>query len=201
MTTFDKDNVLQGRGIDIYQEPYVGSAALPANTVSADTDWTAPWAKKGWTDGGVGFSTQQQFAGVSVDQEPDPLYFIGGVREVRITANLAELSPANIKLAAGMGAVTVTPATTTVLGQEELVVGAGAAVPEINTWGLNIKQPVSGLPFRVLIPQGQSTGNLSSTVSPTQKGLAALQVQALPDASFTPARLLVVRKVTPLALA
>ncbi len=198
MTTFDKDNVIQSRAIDVYRAAYAPAAALPANTLNATTDWSAPFAKVGWTDGGAGFSTQQQFAGVSVDQVPDPLYFIGGVREVRITANLAELSPANIKVAAGMGAVTLTPSTATVNGQEELVVGAGAAVPEIATWGLNIPQPISGLPFRVLVPQGQSTGNLSSTISPTQKGLAALQVQALPDSSFTPARLLVVRKVLPL---
>jgi hypothetical protein len=194
----DKNNVLQSRDLTIYHKPYAASAALPANTVGALTDYPSPWVKDGWTDGGVGFQTEQTFAGVFVDQLPDPLYQIGGARSVRLTAALAELSPANIQRVAGMGATTVTVGDPTTLGQEELVVNSGAGTPEIDTWSLNVPQPINGLPFRILVPQGQSTGNLSSTISPTQKGLANLVVTALPDESFTPPRLLVVRKVTPM---
>lgn len=195
---FDKNNVIQTRDITIYQKPYLPNAALPANTVTSPTDWGTPFLKKGWTDGGAGFSTEQTFAGVNVDQVPDALYQVGGARAVRFNAALAELAPSNIKLVAGMGAVAETVGSPTTFGQEELVVSGGASVAEINTWGLNITQPVSGLPFRVLIPMGQSTGNIASTISPTQKGLANLVVTALPDESFSPPRLLVVRKVTPM---
>jgi hypothetical protein len=198
MTVYDKNNVIQSRDITVYSKPYLPTPALPANTVTSATAWTSPYAKRGWTDGGAGFSTEQSFAGVNVDQIPDALYYIGGARAVRLNAALAELDPDNIQLTAGMGEVTVTPGDEDTLGQSELVVTSGESTAEINTWGLNISQPINGLPFRVLIPQGQSTGNIASTISPTQKGLANLVVQALPDESFTPPRLLVVRKVTPL---
>ncbi len=196
---FNPNSVLQTRKIDVYQRPYVAAAALPANTVGADDAWPVPYVKRGWTDGGVGFTTQQQFTAVNVDQVPDPLYQIGGARTLQIDATLAELDPGNIKLVAGMGTATTTPPTATVLGQDELVIDAGASSLEINTWGLNIAQPLNNLPFRVLIPRGQSTGNIAAKVTPTQKGVANLIVTALPDESFTPSRLMVVRQVTPLA--
>lgn len=191
------NSVLQGRRIKVWQKDYAASAAMPANTVESQAAITG-YTDRGYSDGGIGFSTEQQRTGVGVDQVAAPLYYIDGELSVRMTANLAELDPDNIQLAAGVGAVTTTAPAVGVRGQVELIVPAENS-PEINSWLGDIAQPINGLPFRFLIPKGQSTGGISANVSPTQKGLANLVVTALPDESFTPARLLVVRQVTPAA--
>jgi hypothetical protein len=196
MTVNDANNVIQSRDITVWQKAYASAPALPANTVVAGAAWSG-YTKAGWTDGGAGFSIAQTFNDVGVDQVPDPLYEIFASRTIQLTAALAEISPANIKLAGGAGTVTVTLGDPTTLGQDELVLGTGIT-PDINTWGLDIAQPINGLPYRVLVPRGQSTGGVTSTVSPTQKGLANVQVRALPDTTFTPTRILVVRQVTPI---
>ena len=190
------NSVLQGRRIAIWQKDYAANAALPANTVASQAAITG-YSKRGYSDGGAGFSTEQSRTGVGVDQVASPLYYIDGELSVRMNASLAELDPDNIQLAAGLGEVTDTPGNPTTLGQKELII-SDTSSPEINSWLLDIAQPINGLPFRVLMPRGQSTGGISATVSPTQKGLANLVVTSLPDESFTPPRLLVVRQVTPI---
>lgn len=180
-----RDAVIQSRDLSLFMKSYAEEATVPTDADMVDAVETAAstlsgYTRKQATDGGVGFSTQQDRTPVYIDQRPDRLYSIEGARTVQITANLAEMTPQNQQLATGMGEVETVVASATAYGHERHVVGPPTD-PEYNTYIIVAKQPFSRLPFWTFVPCGQSEGTLNYNISPTQKGIAALVATALLD--------------------
>lgn len=201
--------VIQSRDLTLYQKSYAEEPAFPANTVAAGADISG-YTKRQATDGGVGFTAQQDFTGVFIDQRPNRLYSIQGQQTVQINAQLAELTATNMQLATAIGDVETLAATVTAYGHEQLVAGK-VRPPEYNTYLLDVPQPINRLPFRIFVPLGQSEGSVNFTISPTQKGIINLVVSALLDESYEEADfpditdfggiLFIARRVTPMAAA
>lgn len=202
-----RDAVIQSRDLTVFQKAYAEAPTVPtdANIVTATaapSGSLSGYTKKQASDGGVGFSTQQERTPVYIDQKADRLYSIEGARTVQITAQLAEITPENMQLATGMGEVGTLAASASAYGHEELVVGPPTD-PEYNTYLVTAPQPFSRLPFGVFVSCAQSEGTLNFNISPTQKAIAALVTTALLDESYDPedydgGLLFIARRITPM---
>lgn len=183
-----RDAVIQSRDLTLFQKSYADAPDVPEDddvvtALATSAATLSGYTKRQATDGGIGFSTQQDRTPVYIDQRADRLYSIEGARTAQITAQLAELTPANMQLATGMGEVSTLAASSSAYGHERLTVGPPTD-PEYNTYLSAAKQPFSRLPFTIFVPCGQSEGTLNLAVSPTQKGIAALVATALLDETY-----------------
>ncbi len=200
----DVNAVIQSRDLTLYQKAYAEAPEFPEAHTTAGAD-LATYTKRQATDGGVGFTANQDSTGVFIDQRPNRLYTIQGQQTVQINAQLAELTAANMQLATAIGEVETLAATVTAYGYEQLVAGA-AAGPEYNTYLIDVPQPINRLPFGIFVPLGQSEGSLNFTISPTQKGIINLVASALLDESYDTEDypggvLFIARRWTPMAAA
>lgn len=194
--------VIQSRDLTLYQQTYAEGETFPDDTIAPGGTISGYTARKA-TDGGIGFSTEQNNTPVYIDQRPDRLYTISGARTVQFKGQLAELLPANMLIAAGMGDVDTLAPSATAYGHEDFIVGPPGD-PQYNNVILDVPQPINRLPFRIFGPLVQSEGSLNFTISPTQKGIANYVGTALLDETqdeddFPGGVLFIARRVTPMS--
>jgi hypothetical protein len=188
--------VIAGRNYKVFRADYALSNVMPADTVA----WGAvasPYSEMGYTSGGLQFQMGLQRGEIRVDQEFDPLVRPVQSRNLQLTANLAEMNPANLKAATGMGTISsVAPASGT-RGHDDLVLGSGLT-EQYGTYLFDILQPDNEA-FRILGYRCIATGSPSPSFTPDQAAVTQLQVSPLPDTNTTPTRIMLIRDVLPAA--
>jgi hypothetical protein len=188
----DANEVIQTGDIVVWYKTYATGADFPADTVTWGEAW-AGFTDLGYTDGGVGLNAGAQYSEVRVDQKRDPLFRPFQSRTLEITMQAAQLSPATILVASGMGAVSTHAPNATARGHNDWTVGDDSGTP-YRTWGYDLLQ-FNGEAARLLVPKGQATGNVNPTISRTQKGLVTAQITALLDDTFDPSVAMIFREV------
>lgn len=168
---------------------------IPADTVDWGADWAASWVARGYNTGGLGANANLQRGTINVDQEFDPITRPVTSRAITLETNLAELTPANLQLASGMGTLTAVAQGSGTRGNNDLMIGSDIS-DQYYSWGYDIKQP-DGEAFRFVVFKGLATGSPNIKVTPDAPAAVALQVTALPDSSWSPTRIMRVRDVLP----
>lgn len=198
----DADAVIAGRNFLVYSVEWDDGNTIPADTIAYGTAWgtpsgqTDPWENRGYTEGGLGMSMNLTRSEIRVDQEFDPLTRPITGRNLTMSTNLAEMTPANMQLASGMGelpaAVSPLPG---VRGHQDLVIGS-TLTDEYNSWGFDIRQPDAEA-FRIIAYKALAVGNPSPRFTPDAPATIALEVSALVDTSTDPSRVALIRDVYP----
>jgi hypothetical protein len=193
--------VISGRNYLVYSTPWAANILLPVNeTVEYGAAWgtpatmTAAWTDRGYTSGGLTFNMNLTRGEIRVDQEFDPIYRPITGRTVTMSCNLAEMSPANLKLASGMGTVTANVADSTHRAYTDLAI-TGVLSDDYNAWGFDIKQP-DNFAFRFLVYKGIATGSPQPRFTPDAAAEIALEITALVDTTTSPSRVALARDIT-----
>lgn len=190
----DANAVISGRNYLVYSTPWDDANALPANTVLYGTAWGTPsgqsaaWVSRGYTTGGLTFSMNITRGEIRVDQEFDPVVRPITGRAITLGTNFAEMTPANLQLASGMGTLDTSDPNAVDLN-------IGSSITEsYNSWGFDILQP-DGMAFRPIIWKGIATGTPAPRFTPDAPADIALTVSALVDTSTSPSRVARIRDV------
>lgn len=188
----DAEAVISGRNYLVYSKAHASGNDFPADTVDYGTAWTG-WTDRGYTSGGIALNMGVERGEIRVDQEFFPVYNPVTNFSFQMTTELAEMTPANLQLASGLGTLTTGAAGVGTRGYNDLEIGS-TVTESFYSWGYDIRQP-DGQAFRVLIYKGQATGSPNPTFSPDNAATIALEISALVDTSTTPSRVAAVRDV------
>lgn len=194
----DSSAVLFGNAL-LYVAPYddTGAQDFPADTVDYGTTWGAPFDEVGYTQEGINLNMSTTRGEIVADQVLDPLFRPVTGRSVSVAANLIEITAGNLALGLGQGDTTTTAPGAGTRGYDEYTLES-TVTDDYRTWGIDAEQPADGEPFRVIVWKGLAAGNLSTAFG--QRATAAripVEIQALPDDSVTPARILSIRDYVP----
>lgn len=188
----DANAVISGGNYHVYTKAHASGNDFPADTVAYGTAWTG-YVDRGYTIGGIALNMGVERGEIRVDQEFFPVYQPVTSFSFQMTTEMAEMTPANLQLASGLGTLTSQNAASGTRGFADLEIGA--TITELfYTWGFDIRQP-DGEAFRVLIYKGQATGSPNPTFSPDNAATIALEISALVDTSTTPSRVAAVHDV------
>lgn len=191
----DASAVISGRNFLVKSAPWLSTNAMPADTIAYGADWGANWVDRGYTTGGVTLNMNLTRGEIRVDQEFDPIVRPITGRNVTMGTTLAEMTPANLQLASGMGTLTSVAPSSGVRGHNDLDLDS-TITDQYYSWGFDIRQP-DGEAFRVMIYKGIATGSPAPAFTPDAPAGMALEVSALVDTSTTPARIAKVRDIIP----
>lgn len=191
----DASAVISGRNYLVKSAPWAQAVVMPADTISYGTAWGGTFVDNGYTTGGLHFNLNLTRGEIRVDQEFDPILRPVTNRTFTMTTSLAEMTPANIQLASGMGTLTTVAATSGVRGHNDLSIDS--TVNDVFTsFGFDIKQPDDEA-FRILVYKGIATGNPNPAFTPDNAAAIALEISALVDTSTTPSRVALIRDIIP----
>lgn len=191
----DVSAVVFGRNFAVWSAPFLTANALPADTVDWGAAWPTGFVNRGYTNDGLTINMGITRGEIRVDQELDPIAQPVTARAIRFQTSLAEMTPANLQLASGLGSlVTVAPATST-RGHVDLEIH-GSVADVYNSWGFDIQQQDT-MPFRAIIFRGLAVANPTPKFEPANPANTALDVAALVDSSTSPSRVATIRDVLP----
>lgn len=195
---FNQENILASRDYKVYTVDWDATNVLPANTVNYGTTWgtpsgqSDPWVESGYVDGGLHFTSSVERSEIRVDQELDPVLRPATGRDVRMSTNLAEFTPANIQDATGQGALTTVAPGSGTKGYTDWDLNSSIAENYISV-GFDIQHNGDGQEVRVVGWKGQVLGSPTFDFTADNKAIIPLEVQLLPDTSATPARIAKIR--------
>lgn len=187
--------VIQTRDTLLYEKTYDAANAMPADTVAWGTAWSG-YTALGYTDGGTEFRASLSFADVNVDQELDALYQVPTGRDLGLSTNLAEVNPANMKLATGMGTTATVAAGSGTRGHDDLAISSTIA-QVFQTVGLDVRNPGDSEAIRILLYKAFPVGSPTLPFRPADKAVIAYNARAYPDSSVSPSRIALLRDVIP----
>jgi len=189
--------VIATRAFGLFYKTFVVGNALPADTAVYGTT-PAGFNDVGYTDGGLTFGLDQTRNEIRVDQEFFPV--ANPISEVTVTmgAELAEFTPANLKLATGLGTLTTLAANATVRGHDDLDI-TSAFTDSFYTILARIKQS-DGEVVNIALWKALATGSSTATITPDSPATIAVEYTGLVDTSTTPGRIATVRDVTPITV-
>lgn len=187
--------VIQTRDALLYEKAYNASNAMPADTVAWGTAWSG-YTGLGYTDGGVEFRASLSFADVNVDQELDAIYQVPTGRDLGLSTNLAEVNPANLQLATGMGTTATVAAGSGTKGHDELAISSTIA-QTFQSVGLDVRNPGDSEAIRLLLYKAFPTGSPVLPFRPDAKATIAYNARAYPDTSTSPSRIALFRDIIP----
>lgn len=196
----DATKVLSGRNFIVYRAAWNATVTTPADTVSYGTDWATPsgqtgaWAPVGYTDGGVNVTLTVDRGEIRVDQEFEPVLRPATGRTTTFETTLAEFTASNLKNAAGQGAITTVAAGSGTRGHDDLDVTSTIA-DVYQSAGLDFLHPGDNEAFRVFMWKCLVQGGVSAQFNPTDKAAIPFSLNAFPDTSTNPARILKFRDV------
>ncbi len=191
----DSQNVQQSRDMLMYVAPYSASNAMPS-----DSAWgTAPggaYRDVGYTDGGLGFNVGMTYEDVTVDQSIDPIAVIPTGRDLRLTGNLAELTPQNLKDATSQGTLATVAASSGVRGHIDLDFDSTINVNYL-TGLFDVKMSLgTGEALRIALWRAQIRSAIQATFSATGKVVLPVEMQGFPDPNNS-GRVMKFRKILP----
>lgn len=192
----DVTKVVAGRNVILYSIPWASSVALPADTVAWGTTWGAGWVDMGYTQEGIEFELSVDRAEIYVDQELDAILRPITGRGVVMRSQMAEFTPAHVKLGIGQGAVTSLAAITGTRGHDDYDLTSTVA-DQFNAWGFDILNPGDNEAIRTIGYRCLATGGLTSGFGKADDNAKIpVEVSALPDSSTTPSRILKIRDIS-----
>lgn len=197
----DQTKIISGRNFIVYTVPWNATTTLPADTIAYGVPWATPpgqtgaWTDTGYTDGGVQVAIAVARGEIRVDQELEPVLRPATGRTTTFTTNLAQFTAANIKNAAGQGTITTLPPATGTKGHDDLDISSTIADNYVSA-GLDFLHPGDNEAFRVAAWKCLATGNVTGNFNPADKALIPLQLEAFPDTSTSPARILKFRDIS-----
>jgi hypothetical protein len=198
----DQTKVISGRNFIVYTAAWNATVTTPLDTVLYGTDWATPagqtgaWSAVGYTDGGVNVGLEVTRGEIRVDQELEPILRPATGRNTTFATTLSQFTAANLKNAAGQGAITTVAATTAARGHDDLDVSSTIADTYIAA-GLDFLHPGDTEAFRVFAWKCLVQGNVAAAFNPTDKANIPFTLNAFPDTSTSPARILKFRDVIP----
>ena len=196
----DQTKVISGRNFIVYTAAWNSTVTTPADTVDYGTDWATPsgqtgaWSAVGYTDGGVNVSLTVDRGEIRVDQELEPILRPATGRTTSFSTTLAEFTAANLKNAAGQGAITTVAAASGTRGHDDLDVSSTIADNYIAA-GLDFLHPGDNEGFRVFAWKCLPQGGVSAQFNPADKATIPFALNVFPDTSTTPARILKFRDI------
>lgn len=186
--------ILQTRNLVVYYKAYNAANALPT-AAAYGTPWTG-YTDAGLTDGGLSVSIAHSQEAVKADQLFDPAFFVLTDRTITLSTQLAQMSPALMNVASGMGTISSTPAASGTRGNDTLTING--TVPNITDYSVGFEaQQQDGEAAQGLVLKGMPSGTLNFNVGQaTQKSLIPLEVTALAQATATDP-VFIYRDITP----
>lgn len=190
--------IVATRAFGLYYKLFDVSNAMPADTVLYGTTPTG-FTDVGYTSGGLTFGVDQTRNEIRVDQEFFPV--ANPITEVSITlgAELAEITPANMKFATGLGAIT------SVAGVDST---PGPAARGHDDWDVTsvfddsfytvmarAKQNDNEV-VNIALWKALATSSMSASITADDAATIAVEYQGLVDTSTTPGRIATVRDVS-----
>lgn len=199
----DSTKVLYGRDFRVYKAAWNSTVTIPPDTISYGTAWGTPsgqtgaWSEVGFTEGGLTVSAEVTRNEIRVDQSLEPIARPASGRDITMSTQMAEFTPANILAATGQGVLTTVAPTTGVRGHDDIDISS--TISDIFlALGFDILHS-DGEAFRFILWKGLPSGAFTGTISPEDKAVIDLAMQGFPDTSTTPPRILKVRDVSPAA--
>ena len=192
--------VISGRNFIVYTATWNSTVTVPPDTIAYGTAWGTPagmtgaWAEVGYTDGGVNVSLTVDRGEIRVDQELEPILRPATGRSTTFETNLAQFTPANLKNAVGQGTLTTVAAASGTRGHNDLDVSSTIADNYIAA-GLDFQHPGDNEAFRVIAWKCLPQGGASAAFNPEDKATIPFALNAFPDTSTSPARILKFRDV------
>jgi hypothetical protein len=191
-----QDSIIATRAFKLYYDDYVSSNAMPADTVLYSTD-PSGFTNVGWTVGGLSFGIDQTRNEIRVDQEFFPV--ANPLADVTITmgAELAEITPANLLSATGLGEIG-SVASGVARGHDELVITSDFT-ETTRTWLARVLMPDNEA-ANIALWRGQATASVDMTITPDNPSTIGMEVTGLVDSAGTPTgRIATYRRVTPIS--
>lgn len=185
----DQTQVVAGRNLIVYTEPWLPGNVFPSNAINWGTTWGGTWIDKGFTRDGLHVRLAVQRQDILVDQQVDPVLRIPTSRDIQMETRLAQVSMDNLADATGQGVATATT------GQVQLDI-SGTIVDQYITVGFDILNPGDNKPIRVVGWKGFATGDVTLDFTVNDAALIGFAVAIVPDTSISPARILTFRDIT-----
>lgn len=189
------NEIVAGRDVLAYTEPW-----LAANTLPATGAWgTAPggsWTDLGYTKDGLHTSWRMTFQEYTVDQFLDPVARIPSTRDLRLRANLGQYDSANMVIASGQGTSAAVAAASGTRGSNTFTLTSTLANLYYSTF-YDCRSPVSGEAAQVVGWKGRAVGDVTLDFHISDIAQLNLEHALIPDDSVTPARIAVIRIITP----
>lgn len=199
---FNQANVLATRDYKVFTAPWDEENDLPADSVEYATAWgtvgamPSPWVESGYVDGGLHFTSSVERAEIRVDQELDPVLRPATGRDIRMTTNIAEFTPANIANSTGQGSTSTVAAGSGTKGHTDWSLTSTIAENYLSI-GYDLQHNGDDEAVRVIGYKGQVLGAPTFDFTADNKVLIPLEVQLLPDTSDSPARIAKIRDIEP----
>lgn len=197
----DQTKVISGRNFIVYTAAWNSTVTTPDDdSVDYGDAWGTPsgqtgaWSAVGYTDGGVNVAMTVDRGEIRVDQELEPILRPATGRTTTFETTLAEFTAANLKNAAGQGAITTVAAGSGTRGHDDLDVSSTIADTYIAA-GLDFLHPGDSEAFRVFMWKCLPQGGVQATFNPEDKAVIPFALNAFPDTSTTPARILKFRDI------
>lgn len=196
----DQTKVISGRNFIVYTVPWHPTVTTPADTISYGTAWATPagqtgaWVESGYTDGGVNVSMTVDRGEIRVDQELEPILRPATGRTTTFETTLAQFTAQNLKNAAGQGSITTVNPASGARGHDDLDVSSTIADVYISA-GLDFLHPGDNEAFRVFMWKCLPQGGVNAAFNPEDKATIPFALNAFPDTSVVPARILKFRDV------
>lgn len=190
----DASAVVAGRDFLVWTKPWATANVLPAATVAWGTTPGTGWVDAGLTSGGLNASINIPRTDVRVDQLLDPVFRIPTGRDMRLTTDLAEMTPENLNVAAGLGDITVVAPGSGTKGTHTLAIGASVTETYTSIF-YDILVPGRNEAFRIMAYKTLSVGNINMQFRDTTAATIHVEAAALPDTSTTPTRIMSVQEV------
>lgn len=185
----DQTQVVAGRNLIVYTEPWTPGNAFPGNGIAWGTAWGGSWVDKGFTRDGLHVRLAVQRQDILVDQQVDPVLRIPTSRDIQMETRLAQVSMGNLADATGQGTAVTSG------GQVELSI-SGTIVDQYITVGYDILNPGDNKAIRVVGWKGFATGDVTLDFTVNDAALIGFAVAIVPDTSISPARILTFRDLT-----
>jgi hypothetical protein len=159
---FNNNNINTGVA-SMYVQPYnvASPPALPADTVTLGTVWSAPWVSLGASDSGLQFMFSRKTNNIKIEEQVVQVDVATTDLTFSMDVTLAEDTLATMQLAYGGGTVTTTAAASGVPGTRSLVISTDLST---FSFGFEVKQE-NGFWRRYLIPKVKSVGNIKTVFS------------------------------------
>lgn len=185
--------VIATRSFNVFSKVFATANAFPADTVLFGTTPTG-YTDAGSTSGGLNLGIDQTRNEIRVDQEFFPV--VNPITEVSATlgTELAEMTPANLKLSTGLGALTSLSAISGTRGHDDWDL-TSTFTDTYYTIQARVQAP-DGEVFEVALWRAQPTGAVSTTFAPDNPATIAVEWTALVDTSTDPGRIMSVRDVS-----
>lgn len=185
----DQTQVVAGRNLIVYTEPWLAANAFPADTIPWGTTWGASWKDAGFTRDGLHVRLNVQRQNILVDQQVDPVLRIPTQRDISMETRLAQINMDNLAAATGQG----TPVTGGTNVQLDI---SGTIIDLYITTGYDILNPGDNKPIRVIGWKGFASGDVTLDFTVQDAAQIAFNSAIVPDTSTAPARILAFRDLT-----